>query len=94
MEYRQILDGFALRSLAKAPNIPDFHLMVGSAESLEPLPVLAYAYASVPEAVVENMKTVNNMTNEQISEAIENNTLEVNDMNWNIATIESGLGGA
>ena len=91
MSYRQVLNGIAMSQLAVSPNIPDFHLMVGSAECLEPLPILVYEHASVPNEVVENMKTVNNMTNEQIEKAIENNQLEVNDMNWNLATLGSGI---
>ena len=91
MSYRQVLNDIAMSQLAVSPNIPDFHLMVGSAECLEPLPILVYENASVPNEVVENMKTVNNMTNEQIEKAIENNQLEVNDMNWNLATLGSGI---
>ena len=91
MSYMQVLNGIAMSQLAVSPNIPDFHLMVGSAECLEPLPILVYENASVPNEVVENMKTVNNMTNEQIEKAIENNQLEVNDMNWNLATLGSGI---
>ena len=91
MSYRQVLNGIAMSQLSVSPNIPDFHLMVGSAECLEPLPILVYENASVPNEVVENMKTVNNMTNEQIEKAIENNQLEVNDMNWNLATLGSGI---
>ena len=90
-DYRQIINGFAFNQLSKLPNIPDFHLMVGSAECLESLPVLVYENATVPNEVVENMKKVNNMTNEEIEQAINDNTLEVNDMNLNLATLGSGI---
>ena len=93
LNYRAYLDTFALMSVSKAPNIHDYHLMVGSAEDLSPLPILVAQNATVPNSVVENMAKVNNMTNEQIEQAIANNQLEVNDMNWNTATIGSPLGG-
>ena len=42
MEYNGILNNIALGLLAKPPNIPDFHLMVGTAEHLASLPLLVY----------------------------------------------------
>ena len=46
--YRQVIDRFALNQLIKNPDIPDFHLMVGSAEILDSLPLLVYEHASIP----------------------------------------------
>jgi hypothetical protein len=90
--YRNVIDRFALNTLQKLPDIPDFHLMVGSAESLNSLPLLVYENAKVPVEVVEVMGEAKENSLQDISEAIENNHLEVNDLNWNLALIGSGLG--
>lgn len=91
--YNAILNKFALNTLTKPPNIPDFHLMVGSAETLAPLPLLVYESAKVPSELVQNMHTIQSKTSTEIADAIANNNLEVNDLNWNVALIGSGLGG-
>lgn len=90
--YRGIINNFALNALIKPPNIPDFHLMVGSAETLAPLPLLVYENAKVPNEIVKNMNDMKSKTSEEIAEAIADNNLEVNDLNWNIALLGSGLG--
>lgn len=90
--YRGIINQFALNTLIKNPNIPDFHLMVGSAETLAPLPLLVYENAKVPNEVVQTMKAVAEKDSNEIADAIANNNLEVNDLNWNLALIGSGLG--
>lgn len=91
-DYRQTIDRFALNALIKQPNIPDFHLMVGSAETLDGLPLLVYENANIPKAVVNSFQDMQGKTTEEIAEAIANNTLEVNDLNWNVALIGGGLG--
>ena len=90
--YRQVIDRFALNQLIKNPNIPDFHLMVGSAEILDSLPLLVYKNASIPSEIAGNMKITEEKTNEEIEQMISNNELEVNDLNWNLALLGSGLG--
>lgn len=90
--YRQIIDRFALNQLIKLPDIPDFHLMIGSAEELDGLPLLVYENAKVPNEVAGNMAKASKYTNEEIQEMIANNDLEVNDLNWNLALMGSGLG--
>jgi len=90
--YRGIINQFALNTLIKNPNIPDFHLMVGSAETLAPLPLLVYENAKVPTEVVQTLKAVSNSSSDEIAEAIANGSLEVNDLNWNTALLGSGLG--
>lgn len=91
--YGQVLNRFALQSLQKLPNIPDFHLMVGSAEVLTSLPLLIYENAKIPKPIVNNMEDIKKLSNEEIAEAIANNNLEVNDLNWNLALLGNGLGG-
>ena len=90
--YKGVINQFALNALIKKPNIPDFHLMVGSAETLAPLPLLVYASAKIPSQVVDNMNDMKDKTSDEIAEAIANNNLEVNDLNWNLALLGSGLG--
>ena len=90
--YRNVLNQFALNTLIKPPNIPDYHLMVGTAETLKSLPLLVYENAKVPSEVVEVMNMAKYQSSDDIAEAIANNNLEINDLNWNLALIGSGLG--
>lgn len=90
--YREILDQFGLKSLIKKPNIPDFHLMVGSAECIEPLPLVIMNTYKIPKQIVNNMEELKDVSSEEISKAIADNNLEVNDLNWNLALIGNGLG--
>ena len=61
--YRQVLNAHALNNINRMPQIPDYHLMVGSAEELAPLPLLLYSTSTVPQAVVNNMVTYKEMDN-------------------------------
>lgn len=90
--YREVLDSFALGVLLKPPAIPDFHLMVGSAEQLDSLPLLVYENYKIPGEVVENMNDIQKKNSEEIQQAIADNELEVNDLNWNLAFLGGGLG--
>ena len=78
---RQRFDKFALNALTKAPNIPDYHLMVGCAEDLTSVPLMVYKNASVPKEIASNIQSMSKLSNEQIAEAIANNEIEVNDLN-------------
>lgn len=40
--YRGMMNRFALNTLIKNPETPDFHLMVGAAEDLAPMPLMIY----------------------------------------------------
>ena len=92
MAYRQILNGFAMKSLSKMPNIPDYRLMVGSAEDLASLPTLVQANY-IPSNLLAMQADVSKLSNEEIANGIENGTLEVNDFMANIGSIGVGLGG-
>lgn len=85
--YKQMLNKQALKNITKLPQIPDYHLMVGSAENLSPLPLLLYSSATIPQAIIENMEQYKNMDNSKIEEMINNQQLEVNDLNWNIGSL-------
>lgn len=89
--YRSVLNAIALSQVATVPNIPDFHLMIGSAECLESLPLLIYKNASVPTAVVDNMSKISDLSNDEIAQKIADGSLEVNDINLNLATIGGGI---
>lgn len=91
MGYRNIIDAFALQSVSKMPDIPDYHLMIGSAEEHAPLPLMLYARANVPKQIVQGWDTLKEVTNEDMEYLINNQQLEVNDMNWNMALIGNGL---
>ena len=92
--YRKALDRIALNVLYKKPNIPDYHLMVGSAERLESIPLMIYKQTAIPSVMVKAMTEVSQMSSTDIELAIADNTLEVNDLNFNLLVIGNGLGGA
>ena len=92
MGYKENLNAHALGILAKPIQIPDYHLMVGSAEKLAPLPVMIYQDYLSPE-VAKNLQSFEKMTNEEIQQAIADGLLEVNDLNGNVSLIGDGLGG-
>lgn len=95
MSYRQTIDRIALSQLIKPPNIPDFHLMVGSAEYLGNMPLMVYTETKVPTQIVQGWGSLKDTSAEDpsIMQAVADNNLEVNDMNWNLAMIGGGLGG-
>lgn len=87
MSYRNILDDFGLLSLTKPPNIPDYHLMVGSAENLTPQPVTIYTETKVPTAIVSGWGKYSDLSSEELEQMVADGTIEVNDINWNVAMI-------
>lgn len=92
MSYRQVIDKQALNVLVKNPNIPDYHLMVGSAERLDGMPLLVYESSTIPTSLLNSYSNIKQMNSEDIAQAIADNSLEVNDLNFNLALIGSGLG--
>lgn len=89
--YRDVINKIAMSQVATAPNIPDFHLMVGSAECLDGLAILVYKNASVPNTVVQNMQNISDLSNDEIAKKIADGSLEVNDINLNLATLGGGI---
>ena len=52
MEYRKMINGFALNSVNKSVDIPDSRLCIGSAERLDSVPVLLFSdFATKPPRV-------------------------------------------
>lgn len=93
MDYNAILNSHALSAIKTAPDIPDYHLMVGTAECLERLPVLINQ-AKIPTDVAQQLAKYDDMTNEDIVRAIDDQLLEINDFNGNTAIIGGLIGGA
>lgn len=89
--YRDVINKIAMSQVTTAPNIPDFHLMVGSAECLDSLAVLVYKNASVPNTVIQNMQNISDLSNDEIAKKIADGSLEVNDINLNLATLGGGI---
>ena len=86
MAYRQTLNAFAYKQVTKPVHIPDYHLMVGSAENLNPLPIIL-SKQYVPSEVAIKQADLNKLSDEEIESAINNNLLEVNDFNINLLTL-------
>ena len=93
MEYRQMLDNIALSVLNRSPDIPDYHLMVGSAEELSPLPVLIPQH-EIPKEVAQSLTQLNELDNDMIEKLIDEQSLEINDFNGNTALLAGMIGGA
>lgn len=93
MSYRQVLDTHGMGALIKPPQIPDYHLMIGSAERLDGMPLMVYTDYTVPKQVVSGWEQYKEMTQEDIEQKINDNTLEVNDFNMNLYYLGGGLGG-
>lgn len=91
MGYRSIIDGIALSQIQRVPDIPDYHLMIGSAEDLSPQPVTVYTNAKVPKEIVSGWEHLNKYNNEDIQQAIADGNLEVNDLASGMHLM--GLGG-
>ena len=93
MEYRQTLDRIALSVLNRSPDIPDYHLMVGSAEELSPLPVLIPQH-EIPKEVAQSLSKLDDIDNDTIAKLIDEQSLEINDFNGNTALLGGMIGGA
>ena len=93
IDYRAVINGFAFGVLHKNPDIPDYHLMVGTAEDLSPQPVLI-EQATIPKEVADQLHRYDGMTDEQTYYAIANGILEVNDYNGNTTILAGKIGGS
>lgn len=91
MGYRQTLDRFGLQSLTTTVQIPDYRLMIDTAEDLAPIPLLIFEDL-YSKYVVEQMQKNAKMTPEEINKAIQNNEMEINDFYGNSMFIGNPLG--
>lgn len=90
MDYRRNVNSHARGVLLNPPNIPDYHLMVGSAEDLESKPLMIYEKA-YPKVATESILQNQNLTDNEIEEKLTNDVLEVNEFMENTLLIGSGL---
>lgn len=89
--YKPIANAFALKQLTKRVEIPDMTLMVGSAECLEPLPLLIYKDLGVKQAPAV-MKPYNELTHEQAAETLQGGGLTVDDFPGNTMYLGDAIG--
>lgn len=91
INYRGIIDNFAINQLAKPVNIPDFRLMVGSSEYLASLPVMVYQdYLNViPEPL---QKPITDISYEKAQQGITNGEITPDDFVSNTFWMGSALG--
>ena len=91
--YRNIINAIALRQIIKPVEIPDYHLMVGTAEELAPLPVLIPQH-EVPKEVAQSLTKLNDLDNDTVAKLVDEQSLEINDFNGNTALLAGMIGGA
>lgn len=91
INYKGIVNRFGLQQLVRPVAIPDFHLMVGSAEYLASMPVLVYQdyLEMIPTAL---QKPITDISYEQAQTGIENGELSPDDFVQNTFYIGSPLG--
>ena len=87
--YNQMIE-FGGSVVYTEPTVPDFHLMVGEAECLSEQSVQVTDVNLLPEYIVEPTKQLYGMSNEDITKAIADGDLSVNDFNFNTAVIGGG----
>ena len=92
MAYRNIINSIALGVLLKNPDMPDYRLMIGTAEQLDSVPLLI-SQTKIPTKVAETLEKTQRMTNEELEQSIANNSLEVNDFSSNTAILSGTIGG-
>lgn len=76
--YRGIIDNIGLNVRRKNPEIPDFHLMVGTAENLASVPLLLYNDFNtyIPKPLQENIEM---MKNEDVRQKLNGESYTIDD---------------
>lgn len=83
MDYRVVINRFASNCIQKKVDIPDYHLMVGSAECLHPLPLVVfpdYMPKNMAKPIIDNSK----LSYEEIQQNLSSGKLSINDFYENI----------
>ena len=90
--YRGILDNIGYHTRVKRPEIPDYHLMVGTAENLASVPLILYNdfYANIPEPL---QKPLEQMKAEDVAQKLDGTTFTVNDFVNNDFFLGDAVGG-
>lgn len=76
--YKGILDRIGLGVRSKRVEIPDYKLMIGSAEQLSSVPLLLYndLSAGIPKPLLQNIE---NMKHEDVQEKLANGSVTIDD---------------
>lgn len=82
MDYRGCINAQAMQVLAQTVHVPDYHLMVGSAEDLSSQPIVTYV-DFMPKDVYKRLPD-NKMTFEQVQENLASGTLTIDDFYQNV----------
>lgn len=90
--YRGIINNIGNNQMKKVPEIPDFKLMVGTAEHLASMPVLVYSdYVNlIPEPL---RKPLESMSHEEATEKLTNGTVSPNDFVGDVFWLGDAIGG-
>lgn len=90
MEYRSIINGIGLAQIKQSVDIPDYHLMVGTAECLDGLPLYIYGdYMPIQTATV--LPDVEKMTYEDVQQDLASGKLTINDFFQNVYPLGNAI---
>ncbi len=92
MEYQTFLNLIGLSVLAKPPCVPDYKLMVGSAETLNSLPLAIYKDYLPPQAKAL-IEPIQNMSAEDLDPSLVGKTYTPNDFIQDDFFLGEPLGG-
>lgn len=88
--YKNLINAFALQSMPKKVQFPDYHCMVGESENLQSLPIIIWKdYIPASEAV--RIPDVEEMSYEDIQENLASGKLTINDFFQNIYPLGNPL---
>lgn len=81
--YREMLNRQGLQALVEPVHIPDYHLMVGTAEDLSNQPIMVFK-DYMPKTQAVNIARLENMSYEDIQQNLASGTLTINDFYQNV----------
>lgn len=83
MGYQQTLNQIAFNQIKKNVDIPDYHLMVGTAEELSSQPIMIFENV-MPKQVYNALPNIEGMTYEQVQENLASGKLTIDDFFQNV----------
>lgn len=90
MDYRAVVNRIGLNILTTAPSIPDYHLMIGSAEQLASQPIMTFE-DFMPKQVAKLLPDITDMTYEDVQENLASGKLTINDFFTNVYPLGDAL---
>ena len=81
--YRQMINGFGLLALGKPCQIPDYHLMIGTAEDLSSQPIMIFEDA-MPKQVASMLPDIRDMDYEDVQSDLASGKLTIDDFFTNV----------